>query len=91
MESLLTSAPVPTPIYVKAGLYRWECVDGAVVADIVTSEPGVHFYAKHASGRSRLIDDPVQLAGAFSAAERFVGTGEPPPPKTTSSSSTEER
>lgn len=76
----MKSEPVPTPIYLQAGIYRWNCVDGYVIGDTVSSDAGVHFYPKndpdsatrqpHETGRR--LSDPLQLARAIEAATAFV-------------------
>ena len=76
----MPTTPLPTPTYLQAGLYRWNCVDGAVIADAITSDPGVHFYPKSDpdSPQRKLtesghrIDDPLQLTAALQAAQTFL-------------------
>lgn len=76
----MESEPVPTPVYLQAGIYRWNCVDGYVIGDTVSSDAGVHFYPKndpdsptrqpHETGHR--LSDPLQLARAIEAATAFA-------------------
>lgn len=76
----MNSAPVATPTYLQTGLYRWTCIDGHVIGDTVTTDPGVHFYPKNDPNGPRRayletghrLDDPLQLARTIEAAAAFV-------------------